>query len=512
MGRILAGFVFALALTASVWSTAASAEQACTTPVANPSNPGCGDAYRGMVLYGQVPAPGIPYTWSCNQCHSANPLTDKLDTPAPAPSLIRAAPRDPGYIQFMMYKQPEAAPIMFAMEACCIADRPPDNVWGDLGDIAEFLYTCKMGIAPCVTGGGGSPGELSGSGTKAFGNQLIGSTSAPLTLTLTNIGAATVNVSAVASDNAAEFAITANTCTTLSPATSCTVKVTFHPTAAGPRSGGIIVTSNGLYSPQKFTFTGSGSVANHTGIWWNASESGWGVNFQHDGTKIFATWFIYDGAGKPWWIVMTGDPDGNNTFTGTLWKTTGSGYDAASFTAGTAIPAGTGTITFADANNATLTYNVTGMGTVTRSITPQPFGTQPTCTYSAVADLAGAKNYQGLWWNAGESGWGINFAHHDNTLFATWYTFDVDTSPTWFVSIMTKGGGETFTGKLLRMTATPFGVVPFAANPYVEAGDASLVFTNGNSAAFGYTIGAVSKTKLLTRQPLGAPSAGTVCK
>ena len=314
---------------------------------------------------------------------------------------------------------------------------------GDLGDIAEFLYTCKIGIAPCVTGGGGggggSQGELQGSGTMNFGGQPVGSTSAPLTLTLSNVGAGTVNVASVTSDNAAEFAITANTCTTLTQATSCTVKVTFHPSATGPRSGGIIVTSNGLYSPQKFTFTGTGAAANHTGIWWNASESGWGVNFQHDGNKIFATWFIYDGAGKPWWIVMTADSGRNDTFTGTLWKTTGSGYDAASFTAGTAIPAGTGTITFADASNATLTYNVTGMGAVTKSITPQLFGTQPTCTYSAVANLAGATNYQGLWWNADESGWGINFAHHDNTIFATWFTFDVDTSPLWFVSTHEQG-------------------------------------------------------------------------
>jgi hypothetical protein len=241
--------------------------QMCTTPVANAANPGCGDANRGMVLYGQVPAPGIPYTWACNQCHSNNPLTDTINTPAPAPSLIRAAPRDPGYIDFMMHKQPEAAPIIFAMESCCVNDRPPDNVMGDLGDLAEFLYTCKVGIAPCVTGGGGgggggpTPGQLQGSGTMAFGNQAVGTTSAALTLTLTNIGSGTVTVSGVTNSNTTDFAVTANTCTTLTQSTACSVTVIFHPSATGARSAVLTVTSDGLYSPQAFTFSGTSTAA-----------------------------------------------------------------------------------------------------------------------------------------------------------------------------------------------------------------------------------------------------------
>jgi hypothetical protein len=260
----LAGCALALllAIAAGMSAEASAQVQKCTTAVANPANPGCGDAYRGMVLYGQVPAPGIPNYWACNQCHSDNPLTDTINTPAPAPSLIRAAPRDPGYIQFMMYKQPEAAPIIAAMDGCCNADRPPDNVMGDLGDLAEFLYTCKMGIAPCVTGGGGggtTPGELQGSGSMAFGSKAVGSTST-LTLTLTNIGSGTVNISGVTNSNAADFTIASNTCTSLSQTATCSITVTFHPSAAGARSAAVTVTSDGLYSPQNFIFTGTGVV------------------------------------------------------------------------------------------------------------------------------------------------------------------------------------------------------------------------------------------------------------
>jgi hypothetical protein len=516
----LAGFALALVVALAAWAPQAqAAEQRCTTQVANLANPGCGDANRGKILYGQVPGPGVPYTWACNQCHSDNPLTDKLDKPAPAPSLIRAAPRDPGYIQYMMYKQPEAVPIIAAMESCCIADRPPDNVMGDLGDIAEFLYTCKIGIAPCVVGGGGgggggggSPGQLQGSGPLAFGSQPVGTTSPTQTLTLTNVGGATVTVASVASSNPTEFPITGTTCTVLTQTVSCDVTVAFKPSAAGIRTATITVTSDGLYSPQTFDVTGTGAAGgavNYGGIWWLPSESGWGINFDHQGNTIFATWFTYDATGKAWWLVMTADRQPDGTYTGTLYKTTGSSYASPTFTAGTPVAAGTGTLAFSDGGHGSFASNVGGV-VQTKSIERQVFGPLPTCTYSTSPGFAAAKNYQGLWWIAAESGWGINFSHQGTTIFATWFTFDTDGSPLWLVATMEKGVGETFAGTLYRMTATPFGATPFVANTPVAAGTASLAFASGSSASFSYTIGATSRTKSLTRQ-LFAPPAGTLC-
>jgi HYDIN/CFA65/VesB family protein len=443
-----------------------------------------------------------------------------MNTPAPAPSLIRAAPRDPAYIQVMMHKQPNAEPIINAMEACagnaCLADRPPGNIMGDLGDLAEFIYTCDMGFDPCVPGGGGggggtAPGELQGSGSTAFGSKPVGSTSAPLTLTLSNVGSTTVNISGVSNSNTADFTITANGCTALSQTASCGITVTFHPSASGTRSATVTVTSDGVGSPQNFTFTGNGTLggaANYGGLWWNPSESGWGINFEHQGNLIFATWFTYDDAGKSWWLVMTAAAGAGNSFTGALYKTTGSPYSAATFVGGDPVSVGTGTLTFADGGHATFDSIVNGKAQQ-KSITPQAFGPLPTCTYSTTADLAAATNYQGLWWNASESGWGINFAHQGNTIFATWFTFDVDGTPMWLVSIMSKGADGTFSGRLLRETATPFAATPFVVNPPVDVGSATLTFTNGNNASFKYTIGPVSKTKALTRQAL-APG-GTVC-
>ncbi len=117
----------------------------------------------------------------------------------------------------------------------------------------------------------------------------------------------------------------------------------------------------------------SGAVLNFSGLWYKApaeSESGWGINFAHQGDAIFASWFTYDMTGKGWWLVMTANNSGGNTFTGTLLEATGPAFDAVPFPplgspggiAGSAV--GTGTLAFTDANNGTFAYTVNGTSQV----------------------------------------------------------------------------------------------------------------------------------------------------
>ena len=132
------------------------------------------------------------------------------------------------------------------------------------------------------------------------------------------------------------------------------------------------------------------TLINYEGLWWNApagSESGWGINFAHQGDVIFATWFTYDLTGKAWWLSMTANQTASNTFSGALIETNGPAYDAAQFnpSAVTAKQVGTATLTFNDANSGTFAYTVNGV-TQSKLITRQVFGTQP--------NLALATNYQ----------------------------------------------------------------------------------------------------------------------
>jgi hypothetical protein len=507
----------------------------CTIPITSDASkhigPQCGDPYRGMALYGQLASPAISLPsqpWACNQCHSNNPLTDTINMPAPAPSLIRAAPRDPAYIQAMMYRQPEAVPIIVAMENCpgngCLADRPPSNVMGDLGDIAEFLYTCDMGQAPCVTYTGPTEGTLAATGAPLdFGAVPVGSSSAPASISLSNIGMMQVTVSDVTTSNAAEFPITNNGCGHVAPTTACDIVLKFLPNALGARSTTVTVYSDGLGNPQTFTVKGTGvGNLNYTGLWWKSppnSESGWGVNLAHQGDLIFATWYTYDPSGKPWWLSMLAHRTGPASYSGAIYSEQGPPFNAF---AGSGTPAqiGTGTLTFTDGSNGSFSYTVNGMAQV-KAITRYDLstGAMTACTYSATPNLAGAGNYQDLWWAASgtESGWGVNFAHQGDTLFATWYTYGADNAPLWLSALAPRvGASNVYTGTLYRTSGPRFDAYDAAKVLTEQVGTATFTFADGNHATFSYTtnggggLPAATQSKTITRYLFAAP-AGTLC-
>jgi hypothetical protein len=257
--------------------------------------------------------------------------------------------------------------------------------------------------------------------------------------------------------------------------------------------------------------------ANYEGLWWAspaASESGWGINFAHQGDTIFASWFTYDLSGKGMWLVMTALKTAPNIYSGTLYTTTGPAFNAVPFVPAqvVATAVGIGTITFTDANNASFNYTVNGI-TQTKAITHQVFATLPTCA-TATGSLAAATNYQDLWWAspaASESGWGINLTHQGDTLFASWFTYDLDHTPMWLVVTAPKSAPGVYTGTLYRTTGPPFNATPFnPANVISTAvGTATFTFTDGNSASFAYTVNGVAQTKAITREILQSP--GTTC-
>lgn len=45
--------------------------------------------------------------------------------------------------------------------------------------------------------------------------------------------------------------------------------------------------------------------SNLTDVWWNPSESGWGLTLQEQGPSTFAAWFTYDNRGQPQWITAS---------------------------------------------------------------------------------------------------------------------------------------------------------------------------------------------------------------
>ena len=74
----------------------------------------------------------------------------------------------------------------------------------------------------------------------SFTTQTVGTTSAAQTITLTNTGNATLNISSISSTNP-QFGQTNNCPSTLAASANCTISVTFGPTATGSPSGYITI-------------------------------------------------------------------------------------------------------------------------------------------------------------------------------------------------------------------------------------------------------------------------------
>jgi hypothetical protein len=97
-----------------------------------------------------------------------------------------------------------------------------------------------------------------------FGAQPLNVTTSAQDVTVTNTGTVALHISGItiAGGNSADFAQT-NTCNagSYAPAASCTVSVTFKPTAGGPRNAQLRITDDALGSPQAVTLTGGGAGA-----------------------------------------------------------------------------------------------------------------------------------------------------------------------------------------------------------------------------------------------------------
>jgi hypothetical protein len=115
-------------------------------------------------------------------------------------------------------------------------------------DIEEYTdaFVSKLSPAPAVA--------LS-TISLSFGSQMVSSTSGEQSVTLTNSGDATLNVSIAATGDFAET----NTCGTgVAAGANCTISVTFTPTAGGNQTGTLSINDNAAGSPQTVALTGTG--------------------------------------------------------------------------------------------------------------------------------------------------------------------------------------------------------------------------------------------------------------
>jgi hypothetical protein len=117
----------------------------------------------------------------------------------------------------------------------------------------------ELEVFPGSGSGGGGSALAASPSSLSFGNQATGSTSAAQTVTVTNPGSSAVSMSSIGVTG--PFGETNNCGTSLGAGASCTVSVTFTPTAAGSATGTLSVASSAPSSPLTVALSGTGTTS-----------------------------------------------------------------------------------------------------------------------------------------------------------------------------------------------------------------------------------------------------------
>ena len=253
---------------------------------------------------------------------------------------------------------------------------------------------------------------------------------------------------------------------------------------------------------------------NYQGLWWAyppGYESGWGLQISHQEETLFVTWYTYDRDGTPTWFVMpAGRRAGDGLYRGDLYRASGPpSQDKFDLTASTETKReGTAYFQFSGPDDGVFGYEVRGVRQV-KPITRQLFGaTNTRCAYGT--PRAGPTSYQDLWWNApagSESGWGVQVAHQDTTLFATFFGYDSAGIARWLV--MPQGrevAPGRYAGDVYSTRGPTYDTIPWSPSQVSIQleGRAEFTFTGYSDGAFTLTGPGLSERKSITRQVFAA--------
>jgi hypothetical protein len=269
----------------------------------------------------------------------------------------------------------------------------------------------------------------------------------------------------------------------------------------------------------------AGTAPSYEGLWWNSAESGWGLSIAHQGDVIFAVWYTFDENGSPTWFAMpeaqlAGEDMGDMTGMGDMEMMMGMSVNPPIFTGAIYRPSmvdgqlvmtevGTGTMMFKARQEAVFAYtvdNVAGSKNISRMVYA---ASAPSC--SVGGSKGASDNYQDLWFNPADTGWGVNIAHQGDIIFGTYFTYDASGKAEWFVvPDATKTGPGTYSGTLARATGPSFARAWDASKVHVEAVGSGTFRFDAPGASFNAVRGGVAQTRPMQRMQFAAPA--TVCR
>jgi hypothetical protein len=160
---------------------------------------------------------------------------------------------------------------------------------GQLSDFAVF---------PAAGGGTPSPVLSASPSSLTFASQALNTTSAAQSVTVTNTGTAAAAMTSIGITG--DFAEGNNCGTSLAAGASCTVTVTFTPTASGTRTGSLTVNSNASNNPVTVGLSGTGASTSPTNLALNAAVSA------SSNTQTYVPANAVDGNTSTYWEATNG--------------------------------------------------------------------------------------------------------------------------------------------------------------------------------------------------------------
>jgi hypothetical protein len=145
-----------------------------------------------------------------------------------------------------------------------------------------------------------APAAALSASSVSFGNQAQGTPSQAQSITVTNSGGGSLNISnlSMAGANASDFSASGCTGQSLGAGATCTIGITFTPGGIGARSATLSISDNDANSPQSVTLGGNGT---HPKYSWTGVRT-------FDGRSSFSagSWVLLD-------FQLTGDSAGVKT-------------------------------------------------------------------------------------------------------------------------------------------------------------------------------------------------------
>jgi hypothetical protein len=266
----------------------------------------------------------------------------------------------------------------------------------------------------------------------------------------------------------------------------------------------------------------AGTAPSYEGLWWNPSESGWGVSIAHQGDTLFAVWYTYDHDGSPMWLFMPdaqlvgddmetsmgmmdmgmmGMPRVSPMYSGSLYRSSISGGKVSVAEVGMA------TFLFKGRDSGVFAYTV-GNVSQSKNISRMVFAAGGTeCTVGG-SKAGGIENYQDLWWNPAASGWGVNLAQQGDAVFATYYTYDASGKGEWYLMSNSLRVGASYFGPLLRASGPSFDSAWDVSKVSLsQVGTATFTFDAAGRGNFDYTINGLRQGSPIQRMAFSGPAS-----